>query len=78
MLRLYSKDTVDRRRFTLVYRGYDLEVTRTSSDWRVGVHPKTAELPILGVSEVCASDQDQAVIEAKARIDGALSSLAYC
>jgi hypothetical protein len=65
-----------RRQFTLVYRGYDLDVTRAASGWSVGVHPKSADLPIIGRSEVFADDQDQAVIEAKVRIDGALSLLA--
>ena len=77
MLWFYSKEGSSRRR-TIAYRGYDLEITRTFSDWRVGVHPKTADLPILGVSEVFALDQDQALVEAKARIDSALSSFAYC
>jgi len=48
----------------------------TSHDWCVGVHPKTADLPIIGRSEVLADDQDQAVVGAKGRIDGALSLLA--
>jgi hypothetical protein len=59
----------------LVYRGYDLEVRRAPSGWRVEVHPKTADLPILGRSELYAHDQDEAVVEAKDRIDGALSFL---
>ena len=59
-----------------VYRGYDLDVTRAPSGWCVGVHPKTADLPIIGRSEVLADDQDQAVVGAKGRIDGALSLLA--
>ena len=37
MLRLYSDGAISRRRFTLVYRGYDLEVTRAFSDWRVAL-----------------------------------------
>ena len=75
MLPLYS-NAVARRQFTVVYRGYDLDVTRAPSGWRVGVHPKTADLPIIGRSEVYADDQDQAVVEAKGRIDGALCLLA--
>jgi len=78
MLGLHSKEGVARRRFTLVYRGYDLEITRAFPDWRVELHPDTADLPILGVSEVYGSDPNQAVSEAKARIDGVLSFLAYC
>lgn len=73
----YSEATA-KRRFTLVYRGYDLEVTRNSCDWRVRVQPRSPDLPILAVSEVYASDQDQAVIQAKERVDGNLSLLAYC
>ena len=75
MLPLYS-NAVARRQFTVVYRGYDLDVTRAPSGWCVGVHPKTADLPIIGRSEVLADDQDQAVAGAKGRIDGALSLLA--
>ena len=75
MLLLYS-NAVARRQFTVVYRGYDLDVTRAPSGWCVGVHPKTADLPIIGRSEVLADDQDQAVVGAKGRIDGALSLLA--
>jgi len=75
MLPLYS-NAVARRQFTVVYRSYDLDVTRAPSGWCVGVHPKTAHLPIIGPSEVFADDQDQAVVEAKGRIDGALSLLA--
>ena len=76
MLPLYS-NSVGKAQFTVVYRGYDLDVTRAPSGWCVGVHPKTAHLPILGHSEVYGHDQDQAVVEAKGRIDGALSALAY-
>ncbi len=75
MLPLYS-NSASKLRFTVVYRGYDLDVTRALSGWRVGVHPKTADLPILARNEVNAPDQDQAVVEAKGRIDGALSVLA--
>ena len=73
----YSEATA-RRRFTLIYRGYDLEVTRESFDWRVRVQPRSPDLPILAISEVYASDQDQAVTQAKERVDGTLSILAYC
>ena len=46
----------------LVYRGYDLEVRRAASGWRVGIYPRTADLPILKRCEVFASDQDEAVV----------------
>jgi hypothetical protein len=75
MLPLYL-NSIAKRQFTIAYRGYDLDVTRALSGWRVGVHPKTADLPILARNEVNAPDQDQAVVEAKGRIDGALSVLA--
>ena len=58
--------------FTLLYRGYDIEVSRAPSGWRVGVYPRTADLPILRCGEAYACDQDTAVIEAKRRVDGAL------
>jgi hypothetical protein len=46
MLKLYATEAI-RNRFTLTYRGYDLEVTRAPSGWLVGVYPRTADLPIL-------------------------------
>src|SRR6478736_804036 len=69
MLRTFS---IQMPVFTLLYRGYDIEVSRAPSGWRVGVYPRTADLPILRRGEVCACDQDAAVIEAKRRVDGAL------
>jgi hypothetical protein len=54
MLPLYS-DSAAELQFTVVYCGYDLDVTRALSGWRVGVHPKTADLPILGRSEIYAA-----------------------
>jgi hypothetical protein len=58
--------------FIVLYRGYDIEVSRAPSGWRVGVYPRSADLPILRRGEVCACDQDAAVIEAKRRVDGVL------
>ena len=58
--------------FRFIYRGYDLEVTRAPSGWRVGVYPRPADLPILRRSEVYACDSDGAIVEAKGRVDGAL------
>ena len=58
--------------FTLLYRGYHIEVSRAPSGWRVGVYPRTADLPILRCCEAYACDQDAAVNEAKRRVDGAL------
>ena len=76
MLPLYS-NSVAKAQFTVVYRGYDLDVTRAPSGWCVGVHPKNADLPILGRSEVYGHDQDQVIVEAKGRVDGALSVVAF-
>jgi hypothetical protein len=69
MLRINS---IARPQFTVIYRGYDIEVARAPFGWRAGVYPRTADLPILRRSEVFACDQDTAVVEAKDRVDGAL------
>jgi hypothetical protein len=71
MLRLYAWEPAPALQCKLIYRGYDLEVTRAPSGWRVGIYPRTADLPILGRCEVYASDQDEAVVVAKDRVDGA-------
>ena len=57
---------------TLLYRGYGFEVCRSPFGWRVGVYPRTPDLPILGRGEVFAGDQDAAVIEAKRCVDALL------
>lgn len=57
----------------LVYRGYDLEVRRARSGWRVGINPRKADLPILSRCEVAALDQDEAVVMAKDRVDRVIS-----
>jgi hypothetical protein len=57
----------------LIYRGYELELTREPSGWRVGIYPRTADLPILRRCEVYARDQDEAVLAAKVRVDGVCS-----
>ena len=72
MLKPYAMEA--RSRFTLIYRGYDLEVTRTPSGWFVGVYPRSADLPILSRSDFYASDQDKAVVQARDRVDWALLS----
>jgi hypothetical protein len=56
----------------VLYRGYDIEVSRAPSGWRAGVYRRGADLPILRRSEVHACDQDEAVIEAMDRVDGVL------
>lgn len=57
----------------LIYRGYDLEVRRAPSGWRVGIYPRSAELPLLSRCEILASDPDEAVMLAKGRVDRANS-----
>ena len=59
--------------FTVLYRGYTIEVAREPFGWRAGVYPRSADLPILGRQEVHAWDQDAAVIEAKRRVDRVLN-----
>ena len=73
MLKLYATEAV-RDRITLTYRGYDVELTRAPSGWRVGVYPRSADLPILSRSDFFARDEDRAVIHAKKRIDWTLLS----
>ena len=57
----------------LLYRGYQLEVRRAPSGWRVGIYPRTADLPILSRCEVVALDQREALEMAKHRVDGVIS-----
>jgi len=57
----------------LVYRGYQLEVRRAPSGWRVGIYPRTADLPILSRCEVVDVDQHEALATAKHRVDGVIS-----
>jgi hypothetical protein len=58
----------------LLYRGYQLEVRREPSGWRVGIYPRTADLPILSRCEVIALDHHEALLMAKDRVDGVMSS----
>jgi hypothetical protein len=58
----------------LLYRGYPLEVRREPSGWRVGIYPCTADLPILSRCEVIALDHHEALLMAKDRVDGVMSS----
>jgi hypothetical protein len=69
MLRTYAAHAA---MFTVLYRGYDIEVSPEPSGWRAGVYPRSADLPILCRNEVYACDQDEAVIEAMDRVDGVL------
>jgi len=57
----------------LVYRGYQLEVRRAPTGWRVWIYPRTADLPILSRCEVIALDQQEALVMAKHRVDGAMA-----
>jgi len=69
LLMLASYETAT---FTVLYRGYDIEVSRAPSGWRASVYPRSADLPILRRCEIQACDQDAAVIEAMDRVDGVL------
>ena len=57
----------------LLSRGYQLEVSRAPSGWRVGIYPRKADLPILGRCEVVALNHHEAVLMAKDRVDGVMS-----
>jgi len=57
---------------TLGYRGYDLDVERHVSLWLVGIHPRRPELPILRRCQVQSHNQEEAVLEAKRRVDARL------
>jgi hypothetical protein len=70
MLRLQAERALQSK---LVYRGYDLEVRRAPSGWKVGIYPRSADLPILSRCEIFARDPDEAVVMAKGRVDGANS-----
>ena len=73
MLRVYAGQRRQLLQSKLFYRGYDLEVSRALSGWRVGIYPRTADLPILSRCEVAALDQREAVVMAKQRVDGVVS-----
>ena len=57
----------------LLYRGYRLEVRRAPSGWRVGIYPRSADLPILSRCEVITVDQHEALMMPKHRVDGVIS-----
>ena len=73
MLKLYDTEAFSGR-ITLIYRGYDLELTRAIAGWRVRVFPRSADLPILRRNDFFSADEDNAVIQAKDRINRALIS----
>ena len=61
---------------TYRYRGYDIVPRREWSQWCVSVYPTRADLPILSRSTLrsLAPRKEEAVKEARKRIDRALSS----
>jgi hypothetical protein len=73
MLGIYAGERAQALKRRLFYRGYDLEVTRAPSGWRVGIYPRTADLPILSRVEVTSFDQDEAMVLAKDRVDRVIS-----
>jgi hypothetical protein len=70
--RPYSDRKAGSLRYTLDYRGYHLEVARNVSVWQVGIYPRHADLPILRCCEVYSLNPDDAVGEAKRRVDAVL------
>ena len=61
------------------YRGYDLVPMRQWSQWCVGIYPTRADLPILARSPLSnlAAKKEDAVAEAKQKIDRILARLNY-
>lgn len=59
--------------YTLAYRGYELDVARQVSHWRVGIHPRHPDLPLLRYCQVQSHNEDEAVLAAKQRVDALLS-----
>ena len=61
------------------YRGYDLVPMRQWSQWCVGIYPTRADLPILTRSTLSnlAAQKEDAVDEAKQKIDRILARLNY-
>jgi hypothetical protein len=59
------------------YRGYQIQTRREWSNWCVSVHPMRPDLPILPQSTLrtLTPRKDEAVTEAKQRIDRILSNL---
>ena len=61
------------------YRGYDIVPMRQWSQWCVGIYPTRADLPILVRSTLStlAAQKEDAVAEAKQKIDRILARLNY-
>jgi hypothetical protein len=76
MANFFAQPYSDRRPpswpYTLGYRGYDFEVTRRPAFWEVGIFPMRPDLPILRCCQVYSFGLDEAVLEAKRRVDAAL------
>jgi hypothetical protein len=68
----YNERNPEPWHYTLGYRGYDLDVERHVSLWLVGIHPRRPELPILRRCQVQSHNQEEAVLEAKRRVDALL------
>lgn len=68
----YNERRAESWHYTLGYRGYDLDVERHVSLWLVGIHPRRPELPILRCCQVQSYNQEEAVLEAKRRVDALL------
>jgi len=58
------------------YRGYDILPHRQWSQWCVSVYPTRADVPLLSTLRTLAPRKEEAVAEAKQRIDRILSRLA--
>ena len=69
----YSDRRPETWHYTLGYRGYDLDVAREVSLWQVGIHPRQPELPIIRRCQAQSYNQEEAVLEAKRRVDAILS-----
>ena len=64
---------------TRQYRGYDIVPMRQWSQWCVGIYPTRAIIPILARSTLSnlAAKKEDAVAEAKQKIDRILARLNY-
>ena len=62
---------------TIEYRYYELQATRYPPMWNVGIYPCRPDLPKpnLETAIVALADKEQAMAEAKRRVDVLLSSV---
>ena len=70
----YSDSEMPALHYTLGYRGYDLEVSRRPAFWEVGIFPRHPDLPLLRCCQMYGLGPDEAVLEAKRRVDAVLLS----